>query len=164
MYYVFNLFFIFSFLGFVLEQLSMNLLKKPYNSSLLYGPCTPVYGISFFVIYGINKLLDYLNIKVIKKLILFFILSFIFMSLLEFITGELIFITTGIVYWDYSNIPLNFGKYVCVPISLIWSIYSILINYLIFPFINKYIKKLPKLLTLIFLCLFFIDVIYSVFK
>lgn len=137
-------------------------MHQQYNSSLLQGPWTIVYGIASLVILWIGKKTSNLKTNKLTKYTIFFILSFIVLSTLEFIAGILIEKTLGIVYWDYSNLPLNLGKYVCIPISLVWTIYASILNYLIYPWLKKFLPRIPKFITIVLIILFFFDIGYSI--
>lgn len=137
-------------------------MHKKYNSSLLQGPWTIVYGIASLVILWIGKKTSNLKTNKFLKFIIFFIISFIVLSTLEFIAGILIENILGIVYWDYSNLPLNIGKYVCIPISLVWTIYASILNYLVYPWLKKLLPRIPKFITIVLIILFFFDIGYSI--
>lgn len=162
--YFINLFFVFSCLGFILEQSLLNLFHKRYNSSLLKGPWTIVYGIASLIILFLGKKVSSLKLNKFWRFSIFFISCFVILSLLELISGLLIEAVLGIVYWDYSNMPLHLGKYICVPVSLVWCIYAVILNYLIYPWAKKLIKKIPKVITFILIFFFLIDICYTTFQ
>lgn len=164
MYYFINLFFVFSCLGYVLEQGIMTLFHQKYNSSLLKGPWTIVYGIASLIILWIGKKVSNLKLNKFCQFIIFFIASFLVLSLLELIAGYLIEAILGIVYWDYSNMPLHLGKYNSVLVSLVWSIYAAILNYLVYPWAKKLIAKIPKIVTFILIFLFLFDIGYTTFE
>lgn len=159
--YYFNLFFVYSILGYFIEEGGMALLGMEYNSSLLTGPWTVVYGIaSLAIIYAGNRI-DLLNYKKGIKVLIFIIISCLMLTSIEFIAGWSIEATLGIVYWDYSGLPYHFTKYVSLPISIIWTVYALLLYYLIYPYLNPLIKKIPKYITIILMVLFVVDILYS---
>lgn len=144
-----------------MEQGIMLLFKQKYNSSLLHGPWTIVYGVATLIILMLGDYISKLEFNKYIKFIIFFIICFLVLSSLEGIAGLLIEKILGIVYWDYSDIPLHFGKYICVPVSLIWTIYACVLNYLVYPWAKKLIKKVPKIITYILIVLFLIDIGYT---
>ena len=160
MYYI-NCYFFFAILGFLFESVTFILLKKPYNSGVLMGPWTPVYGIAFFIILLIRKFLKRWNLEKKIEIILFFLLSILLLSILEFIAGELILIISHVRYWNYVNRPLNIDGFICLEISLLWGIGAIFINYFLYPYIKSFLKKIPKIITTILIILYMIDTIYS---
>lgn len=164
MSYFLNLFFVFSILGFAMEQSLLNLFGKRYNSSLLHGPWTIVYGIATLIILFIGDKMKQLFQNKILRFCLFFVTSFLILSILELVAGIAIEKILHITYWDYSNLPLNLGKYICVPVSLIWTVYAVILNYALYPWLKKIIPKIPKWVTIIFVIAFIIDIIYSIYQ
>lgn len=147
-----------------MEQGLLNLFGKRYNSSILHGPWTIVYGLATLVILFIGDKVSKIKKPKLVKFIIFFIISFFVLSLLELTGGLLIEKVLKIVYWDYSNLPLHLGKYICVPVSLIWTTYAIILNYLVYPWIKKLVPKIPKWITIIFVIFFIIDIIYTIYE
>ena len=134
---------------------------KTYESGILYGPWTPVYGIgTLIIIFFSNKILKKKNIKKITKLILIFAYCFNTLSLAELIGGLLIEKIFGYSFWDYTKYRFNVGKYICLEISLIWGIVSILFQF-IRPIMDIIIKKMPSIV--VYLCAFFmyIDIVIT---
>ncbi len=163
MYYI-NCFFIYSFLGYLLEITISFIKKKRIESGILYGPWTPIYGIGSILILIISKFIfNILNIdKFIETFIAIFIITII-LTLLEWIGGTLIEKIFHIVFWDYSEFKFHIGKYVALEISSIWLFGSLLIIYVTQPIFNKFIYLIPSYITYILLFLIIIDIII-VFK
>jgi len=152
--YYFNVFFIYSIIGFIFETW---FIKGVFESGILFGPWTPVYGIGAVVIILIYKFLDK-NVKSkIWRGILLFFLSALILTGLEWLGGVLIETIFNKVYWSYENMRFNFGHYIALEVSIIWGILSIILIYLIKPLFDKLIKKIPKWITYILLTLFMID-------
>lgn len=162
MYYL-NLFLICSIIGYIVEQSLMYILNNPFNSGLLHGPWVPLYGIASFIVLIIGNIINKLKLNKVIKYILFFILNFILLSLLELISGYLMESLLHIVYWDYSNLPLHLGKYVSFFTSLFWSLYASFFYYIIYPKFT-FLKKIPKIITIILYIIFMIDIIYTSYE
>lgn len=161
MYYI-NIFFIYSFLGFLFEN-GLNLVTNAnFNSGVLYGPWTFIYGIAIFVIMGLDKFLKKYDLNKWFKVLIFYVVITIFMTLIEFSAGMLIENIFHVVYWDYSNMKFNYGKYICLEFSLLWGLFATFVNYLIVPHLNKLAKKIPKSITIILILLFIIDIIATI--
>lgn len=158
MYYYLNIFFLLSILGHIIE----NFIYVHVDSGILFGPWTPIYGIGTLVIIGINNILKKLKINKYIHPVILFILSAVFLSTIEYIGGTLIEKLYGRVFWDYSYQKFNIGKYTSLKMSLIWGLASILIIYILMPFLNKIIKKIPKFITWILILLFIIDIIFTI--
>lgn len=154
MYYI-NYFFIFSILGHLFESI---LSKK---SGILFGYWTPVYGFGCLIILFIHRILDKYqndkNISKISKKVILFLSSFIILSIIELIGGYLIELIFGIEMWNYSNFMFNIGKYISLETSLIWGISSLILIYVLKPFIDKIINRIPKVITYILSFLFVLD-------
>lgn len=150
MYYL-KYFFIISILGFIIESfLSGNFFG---NSGILYGPWTVVYGFGSILILLINKIVSKKTTNKILKFFLIFLMCFLMLTILELIGGILIEKMFNITFWDYSHCKYHIGKYICLEMSLIWGIASLIFIYLLKPIIDKTIKYIPQFLiyTLIFL-------------
>ena len=161
MYYI-NYFFIFSILGHLLETIISR------KSGILYGFWTPVYGFGVLIILYIHKLLDKFfkkyNIKRYKPIILF-VTSSIFLSLIELIGGILIKKLFGFDMWNYEKMLFNIGKYISLETGIIWGTSSIILIYLIKPFLDKYNHLIPKYISYILVFIFIIDCISTfIFK
>ena len=159
MYYL-NMFFTFSILGHFIE----NFFYHSKDSGILYGYWTPIYGLGVIIIITISNILAKKKLKKqVYLLSLFFISAFI-LSLIELIGGYLIELIFHKVFWDYSNMPLNIGKYTSIPMSFTWGISSILFIYIIKPPMEIIIKKIPRYITYTLSILFLIDIIFTLFK
>ena len=164
MLYLLNLFFIGSIFGFIFEQSVMNLFKQPYNSGILHGPWTPIYGLATFIILKVGQYLDTLNISKFLKYFLFGLINLVLLGLLEFLGGYLIEKIFGIVYWDYSDFPWHLGKYVSLYSSLIWLFLAFFFYYFLYPYLKKIIKKIPLYLTIFVFILFLGDISYTIYE
>ena len=160
MYYI-NIFFIFSFIGFLFENVLNIFTNDTFNSGILYGPWTFIYGIGALLIVVVNKFLNQYRLKKVKEIILFYLIVTILMTLVEFSGGMLIENIFHRVYWDYTNMRFNYGKYICLEVLLVWGLMATLINYLVLPLINKFEKKIPWFITIIFVILFIIDIVFT---
>lgn len=160
MYYV-NVFFVFSFIGFLFEN-ALNLLANDnFNSGILYGPWTFIYGIGVLLIVLLNKFLKQYHLKKWKEVLLFYIGITILMTLVEFSGGMLIQTIFHRTYWDYTNMNFNYGKYICLEVSLLWGVFATAINYLVLPWVSNFIKKIPSWVSLIFAFLFILDIVFT---
>ena len=160
MYYV-NIFFIFSFIGFLFENVLNIFTNDNFNSGVLYGPWTFIYGIGVLLMVIVYKFLAQYHLKKWKEVVLFYIIITIVMTLVEFAGGMLIETIFHRTYWDYTNMRFNYGKYICLEVSLAWGLLSTLITYLVLPFINKIEKKIPWFVSVGLIILFVMDIIFT---
>lgn len=163
MYFI-DCFFFFAILGFLFESIFFIIIKKPYNSSVLFGPWTPVYGIAFFIIYFLDKLVKKFNLRKVWEIVLYFLLSSFFLTLLEFIAGELILAINHVRYWNYVNLTLDIDGFICLEVALFWGLAATSINYFFYPRVKKFITKIPKAITIILIILYVIDNIFTILK
>ena len=160
MYYV-NIFFIFSFIGFLFENVLNIFTNDTFNSGILYGPWTFIYGIGVLLMVIVYKFLQQFHLKKWKEVVLFYIIITVVMTLVEFSGGMLIETIFHRTYWDYTDMRFNYGKYICLEVSLAWGLLSTLITYLVLPFINKLEKKIPWFVGVGLIILFVMDIIFT---
>ena len=85
------------------------------------------------------------------------------LSFIEYIGGILIEKIFKVVFWNYSSMKFHIGNYISLEMALIWGIASLVIAYLIKPFCDKWIKKIPKIITWVLIILFCIDILLTLF-
>lgn len=156
--YYYNIFFLFSILGHLIE----NFFYTSKDSGILFGYWTPIYGIGVVIILIIYNLISKVIKKEYIKIPLLFISSSIILSASELFAGLLIEKLLRITFWDYSKEQFSILRYTSLKMALIWGISSIVLIYLIMPFINKFINCIPKSITYILITLFCCDFIISI--
>lgn len=154
---VINIFLFFSIIGHLIE----NIFNLGGSSGILYLYWTPVYGFGAVILYFLYQFIDKFKLNRIINFIVLFLSSFIVLSLIEHIGGVLLDILFNKTLWDYSKMKFNLGKYVCLEMSLLWSIGGISVYYLR-PIFNKLMDYIPKWLTVILLIVFLGDVIITI--
>lgn len=159
MYYI-NYFFIFSVLGHLLETIFV----PNFNSGILYGYWTPVYGFGVVLILLIGKTINKINLnkKLIFKILITYLISMIILSLIELLGGHLIKIFFNKELWNYNKHKFNIGPYISLEMANIWGISSIIVLYILKPICDKLEKKIPKLITYILIILFTSDVVLTI--
>ena len=157
MYYL-NCFFIYSFIGFILENIVYFIIGHGSNSGFLYGPITPIYGIcSILIIIISNFLFKKLHLKRWVETVFVFVVLTIIITVLEFIGGNLLEHFLNMRLWDYRNMMFNIGRYIALEISIVWGLLAIILIYIVKPLMDKLIKKIPNYITIICLIIFVID-------
>ena len=128
-------FIIYSILGFIIETIFGAVTKGVIESrkSFLYGP--------FCAIYGLGAVVMILCLQPFKKNNnTLFWGGFVVGSIIEYLVsliGELIF---HVIWWDYSDMPLNINGRVCVYFSIFWGLLGIYLVSYINPKIDKIIN------------------------
>ena len=153
------LFFIYSFLGWIMEvTLTLITDKKFVNRGFLLGPCCPIYGCGCILL---NLLLhNYTN-----NILVLFILTMFTCSLLEYITSFLMEKIFKLRWWDYSQMKFNINGRICLETMTPFSILGVLAIKFATPFfitnINKLSEKTILIISIILITFFIIDVIIS---
>lgn len=154
------LFFIYSFLGWILESVYCSIHEKHIvNRGFLFGPLCPIYG------FGSLLLLVALTPAVSQPLLVFAI-SFILTSLLEYVVSFLLEVLFKKSWWDYSHMPLNINGRVWLPFSLVWGGLAMLLLYVVHPFFHGLLGQLSEstvfVIAIVALVLLVADIIFSV--
>lgn len=153
MYYI-NTFFLFSILGHFIEDF----FYVTKDSGIFFGWWTPIYGIGVCIVIYLYKLVNKtFKLNKISKPIIVFLIGFIILSFMELISGILIEKLFRVTFWDYSNEPFSIFRYTSLKMSFIWGISSLVIIYIIKPILDKFITKIPRLVSYVLITLFTID-------
>ena len=136
---LFDYFFIYSIVGFIIETLFGLVTKGVLESrqSFLYGPFCSIYGI------GAVIMIPCLN-KFKKNNFTLFFGGFLIGSIVEYVIsliGELIF---NIKWWDYSGMAFNVDGRICLAFSFFWGILAIILMTYFNPKVDKLLDKIPK--------------------
>ncbi|MCM1183351.1 MAG: putative ABC transporter permease [Roseburia sp.] len=108
------LFFVYSFLGWILEAVTTAVRHKHFaNRGLINGP--------FCVIYGFAAVLITVNLSELSGVWLF-LGSMILATLIEWTAGHLIEKLYHERWWDYSDMRRNLDGYIALPVSLFWGV------------------------------------------
>ena len=156
MYYI-NTFLFYSIIGHFVEEF----VYTKVDSGILYGYWTPLYGIGALLILLINFFIckNFKN-KLIRPIYLF-IFGAIILGCVELISGLVIENVFGRVFWNYSNEFLCIFKYTSIKMMSIWGISSVIYIYIIHPYLNLIIKKIPNSVFLPLSFLFIFDLFYT---
>ena len=165
MYYL-NYFFIFSIIGHLYESIYYVIMDMKAKSGFLYGYWTPIYGVgAVLIIYISKKVFKNLKVNKFVELLLFLVIMFFILTLIEFISGYTLRFIFHKDFWNYKDYKYNLGKYISLEVSGIWLVFTLIFLYLIKPWMDKVILKIPKVITYILLVLFIIDLICTlIFK
>ncbi len=143
------LFFIYAFLGWCTEVAFAACKNGKFvNRGFLNGPVCPIYG---FGMVGVAVLLNPLK----DNLLLMYLGSAVLTTVIEYITGLLLERIFHAKWWDYSNMPLNIGGYVCLLFSLIWGAMCVAIVRYVHPLIACVVEHLPNPLIIVLDGVFF---------
>lgn len=135
------LFFLYSVLGWVWESCYVSLKSRQWvNRGFLHGPWLPIYGSGAIVIL-------LLTLPARGRPALIFLLGMVGATVLEYITGAVMEKLFHMRYWDYSDKPLNVNGHICLPVSIAWGGFSLLLIYLLHPPVEDLVFWLPGAVT-----------------
>lgn len=158
MFYYFNNFILYSLVGFIYEVILKLIMNGKFSDNPFTGPWVPVYGFGIVLMIVLERFIfNRFKIPRVAKIVMLFLAAFIILTILELTGGMLTEAIFHKSFWDYSKFKLNYGKYICVEISAIWCVFTIVYLYLLKPFSDKIIKRIPKGITLVVLGLMVID-------
>lgn len=136
-YFAFLSFFVYGFLGWCTEVAFAAFKERRFvNRGFLNGPICPIYGV------GVTMVIWCLD-PVRENLLILYVASVILVTVLEGLTGYAMDKIFHNKWWDYSNMPMNIGGYVCVLFSLIWGVACVAIVDVIHPIIFKGLEWIP---------------------
>ncbi len=162
-----------SFLGFWVENIFIAIRHGQMNNRNMLLPFLFGYGLAIMAIYflfgtpmspkffgidirGKSKALNILN---------FFWITFLCVSIGEIVLGTFVENSCGIVWWNYSNIPLHITKYTSVPTSMGFAfLITVFMGFFCEPLLrvfSKMNKKVLYTLAIIFMILLVGDFLLS---
>lgn len=160
MYYI-NVLYFFSLFGFILESTVYKISGSKRHSGIFYGPITMVYGFGVLALILIKKyFLDKIRCNKYLKVVIVFITCWIALIFIEWLGGTILHLIFDIDMWDYTKKPYNFGKYICLELSLIWGLFGMIYIYCLKGFFDKFIGLIPKTLTIIMIIVNVIDTLF----
>ncbi len=134
------LFFLGAFLGDITETIfvfvrSGELMSR---SSVVFGPFSIVWGLGCMLLTAM--LYQYRN----RRDSFIFVFGTVMGGAYEYICSVFTEIVFGTVFWDYSNIPFNLGGRINLLYCFFWGIAAVVWMKVLYPFISKWIEKIPK--------------------
>ena len=158
MFYYINIFFIFSMFGYIMECIFNFICKEKPGSGILSLPWTPIYGFGSVLIELVHNFIQKkIYILGYQKAFLLSISMMIILTLIELIGGIFIEKVFHKTFWDYRKFRFNIGKYISLEVSLIWAFSSVILSYVVIPFLKPYILTIPEYITTTFIILFILD-------
>lgn len=153
------LFFIYSFLGWIMEVIQGLILNKKFvNRGFLIGPCCSIYG------YGVLLITICLSHLKPYPISLFF-LCILICGNLEYLTSYFMEKLFHARWWDYSKDKININGRICLRTLTSFGLLGLLIIYILNPFfldlLGKMSHSLLVFLSVILVFLYVIDNIIS---
>lgn len=162
MSYYINSFYLYGFIGFLFENILSLITKGKFINNILYEPVKPVYGLGIVIIIILERFIfNRFEMKRCLKILCLFISTVVVLTVLEQLTGMLLQGVFHKSYWDYSDMKFNFGKYISLEVSLIWGVMSIVFLYILKPFFDKILKKIPVWFSNIMIIITITDICFT---
>lgn len=131
-------FFAYGFIGWCTEVAFAAVKEGRFvNRGFLKGPICPIYGV------GVTSVALLLS-EYSDNLLLLYVMSVVLVTAIEGGTGFMMEKLFHNKWWDYSDMPLNIGGYVCLLFSLVWGIACVVIVKWIHPLIMGMFALMPR--------------------
>ena len=155
------LFFLYSFLGWVMEvTLKYIELKRFINRGFLIGPYCPIYGCGAVLITLFLQ-------RFINDPITLFVYGIIICSILEYMTSFIMEKLFNARWWDYSTKKFNINGRICLETMIPFGLLGLAIMYIINPFFLKILDKISSktiiIISIVLIVIFVIDLVISLF-
>lgn len=126
-----------SLFGWFLEVIVRTLETGGFeNRGFLNGPFCPIYG------FGVSMIFKFFS-PIQSHLLLLYIASAIMCSSFELFVGILMQKLFHAKWWDYSTEKFNFKGFICLRITLLWGVGSVMVLRIVNPVIMKGIDHIP---------------------
>ena len=133
------LFFIYSFLGWLMESVSDTIRKKKFvNRGFLIGPYCPIYGAGVLLITILLR-------KYNNDVWITFLMSLLICGTLEYLTSYVMEKLFNARWWDYSQRKFNINGRICLETLIPFGIAGTFIIYIANPFFLKFINMIPDM-------------------
>ena len=164
MFYYLNNFLLYSIFGFLYETIVHLITSGKIVQNPFVGPWMPIYGFGIIIMIFLTRFVfNRLKMPRFLKVISLFLLTIFILTLLEELGGVITEAVFHKSFWDYTDLKFNIGKYIALEVSLGWGSACLIFLYIIKPLTDKFIEKIPKIITIILILLIIIDFICSFF-
>lgn len=159
--YIFLLFIIYSFIGYLLEITNCSISEKKLvlNRGFFLGPYLPIYGVSCLLMgsFIIRYKSDFLTV---------FVMSAFVCTTVEYITSYVLEKIFKARWWDYSDKKFNLEGRVCLFNAFLFGLGGVLFTYVVNPFVVSLLGKIPllalRIISIILMLVFIIDVCITI--
>ena len=154
------LFYIYCICGWIWETMYVSVKNRQWvNRGFLHGPWLPIYGSGAILVLLVTR-------PVQESDLLIFLVGMVCATTLEYVTGAVMERIFKMRYWDYSDMPCNLNGYVCLPVAVVWGVFSLAMVHLLHPPVHNLLVQIPgkivELVTMVLTVLFTMDVTKSV--
>lgn len=150
--YVFLMFLIYSFLGYIVEVINCSIIEKRLvlNRGFCLGPYLPIYGICCLFMGGFI-------VKYHNDFFTVFVMSAVVCTIIEYLTSYILEKIFKARWWDYSNRKFNLEGRVCLINSFYFGLGGVVFTYILNPIVLHFLDSLsPLVLKILGISLFII--------
>ena len=150
------LFFIYSFIGYILEVIVVSKIEQRLvlSRGYLIGPYLPIFGFGSLLVIAI--LYKYSN-----DLLVLFILGTVLCCLLEYLTSYILEKLFKLRWWDYSDKKYNINGRICLENGIFFGILTVLLVKYINPFFINYLLLINNNIIIIIGILLFSIILFD---
>jgi uncharacterized membrane protein len=152
------LFFIGSFLGDIIETIFCRITADVWMSrtSVVWGNFSIVWGLA--IVFA-TVLLQNLQHKADGFI---FLAGTLLGGVYEYLCSVFTQLVFGQVFWDYSKLPFNLGGRINLLYCFFWGIVAVIWLKKIYPFLSRFIEKLPIMFGKIFVWVFLLFMVCNI--
>ncbi len=153
---LFQTFFIYSFVGFVLEVLFARIMgsAKQDRKCMLFLPLCPVYGLGALAIIRLPAF-------ILQHPLLLFVLGAAAATAVEYATDWVYERFFRVRFWDYSALKGNLNGRVCLSFSGMWGFLALALVYWVNPAVERWLELVPAGLTPAVFLSFALDLLFT---
>ena len=130
-------FFIYGILGWCAEVAFAAVKERRFvNRGFLNGPICPIYGVGVVMVVVFLEPFE-------DQWLLLYLASAVLVTLIEGMTGYVLDKLFHHKWWDYSELPLNIGGYVCLLFSVVWGVACVVIVKAVHPRVGDLCALIP---------------------
>ncbi len=137
LYELINAFFLYSFLGWVMECIVIHREKGRWeNRGFAHVP--------FCIIYGFGAILGYWILKPFSSnYALLYVVGALMATAFEYLTALLMLRLFGSLWWDYTNKKFNYKGILCMESTLGWGVIAVLLFVCLHRFVFGLVLAIP---------------------
>jgi len=138
LYQIIYYFFIYSFLGWILETIYVSYLERRFvNRGFMNGSYCPIYGVGMcFILLLFSPYSDHYALVFFGGLFL--------ATALEYFTGWILETLFGARWWDYSKHRFNLKGRISLTNSIIWGLLILATVEVIQPQVERFVLSIPQ--------------------
>ena len=155
--YLFSAFFYYSFLGFLIEVLFLQITRgtKRDRKCFFFLPLCPVYGFGALAILSLPP-------SILQQPLLCLLIGGLSATAVEYITALFYERCLGVSFWNYDALPGNISGRICLLFTFFWGCLSLGLVYWVNPFLSPLISSTPTPILLALYLIFSLDSIYTI--